>query len=166
MSQVILIRISFITPGWTSRDSSLLTRTTTPDNRGTKETTYSVDGVDDETGYIVVKEVDKGQEYLGYSTNSTSTRAVELKGQLNYNRLFNDKHRVGGMLMYYQRDYINGSAGSAITSLPYRKQGVAARATYDYRDTYFGEFNLGYNGSENFPKEQRFGFSPPWRQVT
>jgi len=153
--------LSFITPGLDFKGFfSFDAYNNTRQQRHKKETTYSVDGVDDETGYIVVKEVDKGQEYLGYSTNSTSTRAVELKGQLNYNRLFNDKHRVGGMLMYYQRDYINGSAGSAITSLPYRKQGVAARATYDYRDTYFGEFNLGYNGSENFPKEQRFGFFP------
>ncbi len=162
MSQVILNQdLSFITPGLDFKGFfSFDAYNNTRQQRHKKETTYSVDGVDDETGYIVVKEVDKGQEYLGYSTYSTSTRAVELKGQLNYNRLFNDKHRVGGMLMYYQRDYINGSAGSAITSLPYRKQGVAARATYDYRDTYFGEFNLGYNGSENFPKDQRFGFFP------
>ncbi|MDI9605518.1 MAG: SusC/RagA family TonB-linked outer membrane protein, partial [Bacteroidota bacterium] len=124
MSQVILNQdLSFITPGLDFKGFfSFDAYNNTRQQRHKKETTYSVDGVDDETGYIVVKEVDKGQEYLGYSTNSTSTRAVELKGQLNYNRLFNDKHRVGGMLMYYQRDYINGSAGSAITSLPYRKQ--------------------------------------------
>jgi len=162
MSQVILNQdLSFITPGLDFKGFfSFDAYNNTRQQRHKKESTYSVDGVDDETGYIVVKEVDTGQEYLGYSTYSTSTRAVELKGQLNYNRLFDDKHRVGGMLMYYQRDYINGSAGSAITSLPYRKQGLAARATYDYRDTYFGEFNLGYNGSENFPKKQRFGFFP------
>ncbi len=162
MSQVILNQdLSFITPGLDFKGYfSFDAYNNTRQQRHKRESTYSVEGVDDETGYIVAKEVDKGQEYLGYSTYSTSTRAVEVKGQLNYNRLFVDKHRVGGMLMYYQRDYINGSAGSAITSLPYRKQGVAARATYDYRDTYFGEFNLGYNGSENFPKEQRFGFFP------
>jgi TonB-linked SusC/RagA family outer membrane protein len=62
--------------------------------------------------------------------------------------------------MYYQRDYINGAASTAILSLPYRKQGIAARATYSYDDRYMGEFNLGYNGSENFPKGDRFGFFP------
>lgn len=64
------------------------------------------------------------------------------------------------MTMYYQRNYVNLSAGSSIYSLPYRKQGLAFRATYSYDDRYFVEFNAGYNGSENFAKGQRFGFFP------
>ena len=37
---------------------------------------------------------------------------------------------------------------------------IAGRATYSYDDIYFIEGNFGYNGSENFPKGQRFGFFP------
>lgn len=101
-----------------------------------------------------------GDEYLGYSKIFDSNRSVELKFQVNYDRVFADIHRVGAMAMYYQRDYRDGNAGSAINSLPYRKQGIAFRSTYSYDDRYFGEFNLGYNGSENFPKGQRFGVFP------
>jgi len=132
----------------------------TSQRRNKSSTTYAVDGVDDETGDIIVKEIDTGQEFLGYSTGNTSNRAIEAKAQLNYDQLFNKEHRVGGMFMYYQRDYINGSAGSSIQSLPFRKQGIAFRGTYAFRDTYFGEFNVGYNGSENFPSDQRFGVFP------
>ena len=116
--------------------------------------------MDDETGDLIVKLVTEGSEFLRYNTSSGSNRAIEAKAQLNYDKLFNVVHRVGGMLMYYQRDYINGSAGSSITALPYRKQGIALRGTYSFRDTYFGEFNIGYNGSENFPKGKRFGVFP------
>ena len=128
--------------------------------RNKSSTTYSVDDVDDETGDLIVKEVNAGQEFLGYSTSAGSNRAIESKAQLNYDQMFGQKHRVGGMFMYYQRDYINGTAGSSITALPYRKQGLAFRSTYAFRDTYFGEFNIGYNGSENFPKNKRFGVFP------
>lgn len=79
---------------------------------------------------------------------------------MNYDRNFAGKHRVGAMTMYYQRNYVNLSAGSSIYSLPYRKQGLAFRATYSYDDRYFVEFNAGYNGSENFAKGHRYGFFP------
>ena len=32
--------------------------------------------------------------------------------------------------------------------------------TYAFRDTYFAEVNMGYNGSENFARGHRFGFFP------
>lgn len=128
--------------------------------RNKTSSTYSVEDVDDETGDLIVREIEKGQEFLGYAQYYNSNRAIETKIQLNYNQLFNQNHRVGGMVMYYQRDYIDNSASSSIMALPYRKQGLAMRGTYSYGDKYFAEFNLGYNGSENFPKEKRFGLFP------
>lgn len=122
--------------------------------------TFAVQGRDANSNELITKEIEKGQDFLNYSTYSWSNRAKEFKAQLMYNRLFDNVHRVGSMFMYYQRDYIDGSAGSSILALPYKKQGIAFRATYSYDDRYFGEFNLGYNGSENFPKESRFGVFP------
>ena len=46
------------------------------------------------------------------------------------------------------------------TKLPYRNQGLAGRASYTYSGKYVGEFNFGYNGSENFAKGKRYGFFP------
>ncbi|KUK76565.1 MAG: Putative outer membrane protein, partial [Proteiniphilum acetatigenes] len=162
MSQIILNQdLSFLLKGLDLKAFfSFDNYNNTTQQRHKTSSTYAVAGVDDETGDLIVREVDKGQEFLGYSTYSSSTRAIESKVQLNYNQLFNERHRVGGMLMYYQRDYRNSSAASSIMALPYRKQGVALRGTYSYKDTYLAEFNLGYNGSENFPKGNRFGFFP------
>ena len=42
----------------------------------------------------------------------------------------------------------------------YADQGLVGRVTYDYNKRYFGEVNVGYNGSENFPEESRYGFFP------
>src|SRR5690606_11226564 len=129
-------------------------------NRRKSSSTYGVQGRDPETGELLYTEVDQGDEFLGYSRSLSSNRAKELKSQLTYNTTLGTNHRIGGMLMYYQRDFINGNAATAILSLPYRRQGIAFRTTYDFKDTYFGEFNIGYNGSENFPEDKRFGFFP------
>jgi TonB-linked SusC/RagA family outer membrane protein len=38
--------------------------------------------------------------------------------------------------------------------------GTSARVTYDYDTRYMAEANIAYNGTENFAKENRFGFFP------
>lgn len=128
--------------------------------RRKKDSYYQASGRNPETGELELTETVVGDEFLGYDKQLGSNRAVELKAQVNYDRVFADAHRVGAMVQYYQRDYKDGNAGEAIYSLPYRKQGIAFRTTYSYYDRYFAEFNLGYNGSENFPKDQRFGTFP------
>lgn len=122
-------------------------------------TTYSA-SLDENTDELIIKEVTRGAESLSFAKSLSNTRARELKAQLLYEKLFDEKHRVGAMIMYYQRDYLNASGATSILTLPYRKQGVAVRTTYAFNDKYFGEFNMGYNGSENFPKSNRFGFFP------
>ena len=38
--------------------------------------------------------------------------------------------------------------------------GIAGRATYSWKDRYLAEFNIGYNGAENFSPKHRFGTFP------
>ncbi len=128
-------------------------------SRKKTSTTYGTVGRDEE-GNLLVKEVDAGEDFLSYARYLQSNRAKEMKFQLIYSKILAERHRLGGMVMYYQRDYINGNASTSILALPYRRQGIASRVTYDFDDRYFAEFNLGYNGSENFPKENRFGLFP------
>ena len=96
---------------------------------------------------------------LGYGILNFGNRAIYMEAQLNYARSFG-LHSVTSMLLYNQRDYVNLNAPASILNLPYRRQGFAGRATYDYDNRYLAEINIGYNGSENFPKGKRFGFFP------
>ena len=124
----------------------------------------------DEFGNLIYgSAIYQGSESLAYSHGSASTVTTYLEGSLNYNRVFADNHRVGAMFLYNHKihrrtfgssDLNPGSATSATTSLPYKNQGIAARVTYAFRDKYMVEFNMGYNGSENFASGHRFGFFP------
>ncbi|MFZ4261507.1 SusC/RagA family TonB-linked outer membrane protein [Sphingobacterium sp. HJSM2_6] len=88
----------------------------------------------------------------GYSYN----RTVNLEGALDYNRTFDD-HAVSGLLLYNlnKRVVHNDSY-----NIPFSYLGFVSRLTYAYKSKLFGEVNIGYNGSEQFPKGQRFGFFP------
>ena len=49
--------------------------------------------------------ISKGRTALETSTSTTGDRLMNLQATLNYQRMFGDKHDVGAMLVYLQREY-------------------------------------------------------------
>lgn len=97
-----------------------------------------------------------GSPVLGDASSAySSTRKIYVEGALNYQRTFADLHKVGGMILYMQKE-----TQVSNVAVPYRKQGLVGRATYAFGDRYFIEGNFGYTGSETFAKNHRFGFFP------
>ena len=102
-----------------------------------------------------------GTEYLSYSEGAkTVNTTAYLEAAINYNRQIGKKHNVSGMLITLFRNYLAANSGSLQLSLPHRNNGVSGRFTYAYDNRYMAEFNFGYNGSERFAKNHRFGFFP------
>lgn len=114
----------------------------------------------DEDGNLVFSRTATGDAALGFEKSNGGNRVTYLEASLSYDRLFADKHRVGALFLFNQRERNNIVPGDALTSLPYRNQGLAGRVTYSFNDRYFAEFNIGYNGSENFGPGKRFGVFP------
>jgi TonB-linked SusC/RagA family outer membrane protein len=83
------------------------------------------------------------------------------EGRLNWERQFG-KHNVSAMTVGILEEYVltAGSSTSVFETLPERNLGNSGRLAYDYGERYFVEFNYGYNGSEKFAKDHRFGFFP------
>lgn len=102
-----------------------------------------------------------GTEYLNYSEGEKKiTSSTYGEVAVNYDRTFNEKHSVSGLLVSIMRNYHTANAGTLALSLPSRNLGLSGRFTYSYDSRYFTEFNFGYNGSERFAKKERFGFFP------
>jgi TonB-linked SusC/RagA family outer membrane protein len=78
---------------------------------------------------------------------------------LNYNNTFG-KHSASALLVLTTREGLSANRGSVQLSLPSRNAGLAGRATYSFDSRYFIEFNFGYNGSERFAANHRWGFFP------
>jgi TonB-linked SusC/RagA family outer membrane protein len=101
----------------------------------------------------------QGQDYLSFSRSNGGSRQFYLEGAVNYNNIFG-KHRVGGMLLYNQNDRVSATATDLISSIPFRSLGAVGRFTYSYDDRYLAEATFGYNGSEAFTPDKRYGFFP------
>ena len=97
---------------------------------------------------------------LSVAQSSDASREYYMEARVDYNRTFGD-HRVSGMLHFYRQESKSSDwTASMLDVLPMRYQALSSRATYSYKDTYFIEGNLGYTGSENFSKGNRYGLFP------
>ncbi|WEK35674.1 MAG: TonB-dependent receptor [Candidatus Pseudobacter hemicellulosilyticus] len=127
---------------------------------------YSVAGYDRKTNQYSLNWINRNPgaaiEYLEYNRNPDNNRSntfFALQTSADYNRKFGD-HGISSSLIMTMQQTSYSNASSLFTSLPYRNMGVAGRLTYSLKDRYFGEFNFGYNGSERFSEEHRYGFFP------
>lgn len=150
----------FVTPGlkanlkfsWDAVNESTLDKRKHP-------ATYYATGRDEDGNLILHKNVD-GSDYLSLARSNRGTRTINLESSITYENHFNDTHRVGGLFLFNMREHTNNFPANYIASFPFRNMGIAARATYSYKDRYFVEGNFGYNGSENFSPGRQFGFFP------
>ena len=120
--------------------------------------------------------------------NLTETHAnqrdITTNVKLNYNRRIGD-HDIAGFVSFEQNQsryfYFNaarqnfiqtqlqeltfgGAAAADATngsnSSETARQNYFTKLAYNYRTKYLAEFQLGYNGSTTFPRQNRFGFFP------
>ena len=122
---------------------------------------YTLDRYDSYTGEYHVRRInDNGTDYLTYSEGQKEViNTMYSESRLNYMRDFGN-HSVTALLVLTAREQVEANAGSLQLSLPSRNAGLSGRATYGYGKRYFAEFNFGYNGSERFSQNQRWGFFP------
>ena len=113
--------------------------------------------------FSIKKDVDNNFIYtkIGLNTSlsadesrSDQWRNYAFQSYLNYDRTFG-RNAISAMLMYNSENYtISGN------NLPFKHLGGGGRFTLVNSKRYIGEFSFGYMGSENFAKENRFGFFP------
>lgn len=124
---------------------------------------------------------EQGQNIL--DQNMHQTLGITMNARLNYKRTFNEVHNLNVFVAYEQyksrydymqarrQDFISSSldelfAGDANSAANNGNASETARMNYfgrldyDYAGKYLFQFNWRYDGSENFPKGNRFGFFP------
>jgi len=87
------------------------------------------------------------------SSTFSQNRDTWIDVSLSYQHAFG-KHDVSGLMLANRQQKVRGGA------IPYVSQGLVTRLTYSYDNKYFAEFNAGFNGTDNFAKENRYGFFP------
>lgn len=114
----------------------------------------------DMNGQPILQRIYEGSNVLSYKQETSGNKKTYLEASLNYDRTFNDDHRVSALFLFNQQSKLLYPEGTLEDAIPYRMMGIAGRATYSWKDRYFAEFNIGYNGAENFSPKHRFGTFP------
>ncbi len=134
--------------------------------KGAYNSTFNVykDGTAGIASYTPVLQADGSLAYkksgedtqVSYTERTGKARDWYMEAGFNYNRSFGN-HTFGGLVLYNQSKTYYPSQYSEI---PRGLVGLVGRATYDWKNRYMAEFDMGYNGSENFAPDNRFGFFP------
>ncbi|OIP82848.1 MAG: SusC/RagA family TonB-linked outer membrane protein [Porphyromonadaceae bacterium CG2_30_38_12] len=107
---------------------------------------------DQSVAYVPLADPDK----FSFSEYFAKNRKEYIEFGFDYKRTFGD-HSVSGMMLYNQSKRYDPKLAF---SVPNGYQGIVGRATYDYKNKYLAEANIGYNGTENFATGKRFGWFP------
>lgn len=84
------------------------------------------------------------------------SRKTYVEAGIDFNRDFG-KHAVTAMALLTGERY---TAPGLLYNVPRGFYGLVGRVTYGFDQRYLLEFNMGYNGSENFAPGKQFGFFP------
>ncbi|GAA4311127.1 TonB-dependent receptor [Compostibacter hankyongensis] len=126
---------------------------------------YQLDSYDKLTDTYAISNLNEegGTEYLGYNQSRPDvSSSFYMEAMVDYNRTFKENHGISGMVIYQMRSNQSSAQGDLQQSLPFRNLGTSGRLTYNYDKRYYAEFDFGYNGSERFAANHRYGFFPSY----
>lgn len=104
--------------------------------------------------YDVVTKGSTDNNFVITQGNGTQYNRTTTLAGLEYQKQ-KGQHNIYASAIYFQEAYkADGD------ELPFAKQRIMGRISYNYNSKYFAEFGYSYSGSENFPKGNRFGFFP------
>ena len=79
------------------------------------------------------------------------------EASLNYQRSFGKNNVSAVALANIRKQWF---PGGGYPGVPVSNQGFVGRVDYNYMAKYLAQVTMGYNGSENFPENSRYGFFP------
>ena len=148
-----------LTYSWDAKNYNTVTRTKSVDRYwlDPSGTHYNEDGS------LNLQQVHVGDVDLGYATARGTNQNMQssyLESSLNYSNKSEKGHNISALFLYNHKVQTYVGATEKYKAMPYKNQGIAGRVTYNYKNRYFAEVNVGYNGSENFSPGYRFGLFP------
>ena len=96
---------------------------------------------------------------LNGSSTRNSTTSKEYQFKALHHASWGD-HQTDYTVAFSTQEKSDFSPKHLVNSLPKRNLSLSMRMNYGYKDKYFIEGSFGYNGSERFAKDNRFGFFP------
>lgn len=125
---------------------------------------YDIENLNQVTGEykLLLLNPTSGRPYLGEVVPSRNSNGhFYFEGRFNWDQVYGP-HTISAMTvgMMEEKLLTSGTSRSIYETLPERNMGNSGRFSYSYDDRYFAEFAYGFNGSEKFTGDKRYGFFP------
>ena len=125
---------------------------------------YALKNYDFETGVHELSPVREGRRTVdrdpragGDANTQTTQVSYEVRG---LHTAAWGNHQTSLTAVLALQETTTSSAASILDGIPNRNISLSMRGTYGFRDKYFVEGSFGYNGSERFDENHRWGFFP------
>lgn len=151
-------KLDFLTKGLSFRIKGSYNNSFTVNKLGSGGTVMSYNPVLLDDGSVGLRPVDGSKDTdISYSSSTNKARDWYAEAGFDYSRTFGD-HSVGALLLYNQSKFYYPN--DIYSDIPHAYVGLVGRVTYDWKNRYMAEFNVGYNGSENYHPDRRFAAFP------
>lgn len=123
---------------------------------------YKLNNYNQQTGEHTLELLEEGESDLKMDNQMKQVYgSTQLAGEFHllYNGLWGD-HNVTYTGIFNVQQQASSAANDLFTAIKHRNMGTSMRLSYGYKERYYLEGSFGYNGSERFAKDNRFGFFP------
>lgn len=123
---------------------------------------YALIDYNQQTGAHTLELLEEGKNDLKMDNQSkTVYGSTQLAGEFRvlYNGLWGD-HNITYTGLFNIQQQASSAANDLFSAIKHRNMGTSMRLSYGFKERYYLEGSFGYNGSERFAKDNRFGFFP------
>lgn len=123
---------------------------------------YRLVNYNHQTGEHSLELLEEGKTDLKLDPNrKTVYGSTQLGGEFRvfYNGLWGD-HNITYTGLFNLQQQASSAAHDLFSAIKHRNMGTSMRLAYGLKERYYFEGSFGYNGSERFAKDNRFGFFP------
>lgn len=106
-----------------------------------------------------VKEGDRTLRLQNPANNSAGANTITGEFRVLHTAAWKE-HTTSYTGVFQLQQSTNSRPVSLLDAIPARNMSVSMRGTYGFKERYYAEASFGYNGSERFAEENRFGFFP------
>jgi len=122
----------------------------TPSSSGSSEGSYSLNP----------KSQYSYEPYQLLGDAEKSIKDLNIQGFLNYETIIKDDHNLKAMFVYNRQSRTVDKDGLTNAAVPENFEGFTGTVNYNYKNKYLVDFNVAYNGTDRFGKDNRYGWFP------
>jgi len=100
------------------------------------------------------------EPYILVGDAEKSIKDLNIQAFLNYETVIKEDHNLKSMFVYNRQSRTVDKDALINAAVPENFEGFTGTVNYNYKNKYLIDFNVAYNGTDRFDKDNRYGWFP------